>query len=105
MSHISKIEIEIQSLADLKEACRELGLEFRENQKTYRCYGATNEETGEGTCDHAIKVPKAKYEIGIVKKRPLGRRGGGGGRRLVRIRRVRRQRDEPAADDQCHEQD
>ena len=35
MSHISKIELVIHSLEDLKEACRQLGFEFMKNQKTY----------------------------------------------------------------------
>jgi hypothetical protein len=39
MSHISKIELVIQSLEDLKEACRQLGFEFMENQKTYKWFG------------------------------------------------------------------
>ena len=39
MSHISKIELVIHSLEDLKEACRQLGFEFMKNQKTYKWYG------------------------------------------------------------------
>ncbi len=73
MSHISKIEVEIQSLEDLKAACEQLGFQFRENQKTHKWYGTNKEsenntEIDLGKCDHAIKVPGAKYEIGIVKK-------------------------------------
>lgn len=73
MSHISKIEVEIQSLEDLKAACRELGFRFMENQKTHKWYGTNREpenntETALGKCNHAIKVPKCKYEIGVVKK-------------------------------------
>jgi len=75
LSHISKIEIEIQSLEDLKAACRELGFQFCEGQKDYKWYGTqresvseNNNQTALGKCDHAIKVPGAKYEIGIVKK-------------------------------------
>ena len=71
MSHISKIEVEIHSLEDLKQACKELGFQFCENQKTHIWYGTNKEsenETEFGNCDHAIKVPKCKYEIGVVKK-------------------------------------
>ena len=71
MSHISKIELEIQSLEDLKEACKVLGFQFSEGQKTYKWYGTNKEsenETEFGKCDHAIKVQKCRYEIGIVKK-------------------------------------
>jgi hypothetical protein len=73
LSHISKIEVEIQSLEDLKEACKELGFQFCGDQKTHRWYGTNREsenntKTDLGKCDHAIKVPGARYEIGIVKK-------------------------------------
>ena len=71
MSHISKIEVEIHSLEDLKQACKELGFQFCENQKTHKWYGTNKEsenETEFGKCDHAIKVPKCKYEIGVVKQ-------------------------------------
>jgi hypothetical protein len=77
MSHISKIELEIQSLEDLKLACRRLGFTFVENQKTYKWYGRwvgdsplpegiNQDELGK--CDHAISIPECSYEIGIVKR-------------------------------------
>lgn len=77
MSHISKMELEITSLADLKQACQRLGMTFIDNQKTYKWYGhwvgdaplpegITTEELG--LCSHAIKVPECTYEIGIVKR-------------------------------------
>ncbi len=62
MSHLSKIELVIYDLASLKEACKSLGLTFCENQKTFTWY------SGKGQCDHAIKVPGARYEVGIVKQ-------------------------------------
>lgn len=34
MSHISKIELVVNDLAALKEACQNLGFEFREGQRT-----------------------------------------------------------------------
>ena len=77
MSHISKIELVIQSLEDLKEACKALGFQFSEGQKTYKWYGDWQgddplpegiKEEDLGKCDHAIKVPKCRYEIGVVKK-------------------------------------
>lgn len=77
MSHVSKIELEIRSLQDLKTACRSLGLEFKEHQKTYAWFGRfmgdyplpeniTKEDLGK--CDHAISVPGCRYEIGVLKK-------------------------------------
>ena len=71
MSHISKIEVEIHSLEDLKQACKQLGFRFCENQKTHKWYGTNSEsenKTEFGNCDHAIRVPKCKYEIGVVKQ-------------------------------------
>ena len=77
MSHVSRIELEINSLEDLKQACKRLQLKFMENQKFYKWYGRyvgdaplpegiTVDDLGK--CDHAIKVPGAIYEIGIVHK-------------------------------------
>ena len=77
MSHISKIELVVNDLAALKEACQNLGFEFREGQRTYTWYGrlvgrfALPEgltESDLGKCDHAIRIPGATYEVGIVKK-------------------------------------
>jgi hypothetical protein len=61
MSHITKIAIEINNLEALKSACKELGFTFIENQKSYKWYGRANK------CEHAIRVPDATYEIGVVK--------------------------------------
>ena len=71
MSHISKIEVEIHSLEDLKQACKQLAFQFCENQKTHKWYGTSRESennTDFGKCGHAIRVPGCKYEIGVVKK-------------------------------------
>ena len=62
MSHISKIEVQINDLEALKQACKNLGLEFRENQTHFRWY------LGYGNCTHVIRVPGATYEVGIVQK-------------------------------------
>jgi hypothetical protein len=77
VSHISKIELVIKDLEALKTACKRMGFEFREGQTTYQWYGrwvgdspmpegVTEEELGK--CNHAIHVPGAKFEIGIVRK-------------------------------------
>ena len=77
MSHISKIELVIQSLENLKEACKNLGFEFMENQKSYKWYGRWVGDTpipegidikDIGKCDHAIRVPGCEYEIGIIRR-------------------------------------
>lgn len=76
MSHVSTIQAEIKSLKSIKLACKRLGLTFLENQKTYKWFGR---HVGDypipegltikdmGKCLHAIKVPGAKYEIGVIK--------------------------------------
>ncbi len=61
MSHISRIEIEVRDLATLKAACQRLGLSFKNEQKTFKWFG--NED---GACDHAIEIPGASYQIGVV---------------------------------------
>lgn len=77
MSHISRIELEIKDLSSLKEACKRLGFEFCDNQQSYQWYGRwigdsplpdgiTEDQLGK--CDHAIKVPGAQYEVGVVRK-------------------------------------
>ena len=77
MSHVSKIELEIQSVEDLKLACKRLGFTFIENQNTYQWYGrwVGDSQLPEGInvedlgkCNHAIKVLECAYEIGVVKR-------------------------------------
>ena len=62
MSHISKIELEVNDLGVLSQACTRLGLNLVKNQKTYVWYGK------DAQCDHAIRVAGAQYEIGVLKK-------------------------------------
>lgn len=76
MSHVATIKAEIKSLRSLKAACKRLGLEFMEGQKTYEWFGR---HVGDypipdgltikdmGKCLHAIKVPGARYEVGVIK--------------------------------------
>ncbi len=61
MSHISKIELEVKDLATLSQACAQLGLCLIRGQKHYKWYGK------QASCDHAIRVPGADYEIGVGK--------------------------------------
>ena len=64
-------------LPTLKAACESLGYKWLEGQKQYKWFGRfvgdyplpegiTADELGK--CDHAVKIPGAKYEVGIVKK-------------------------------------
>lgn len=94
MSHVATIEIQIKDLAALKQAAKDLGLEFRENQKTYRWYGysvgdyplpAGFTEAELGKCEHALSLGDAHrtftvgsgthnygappYEVGITRRK------------------------------------
>jgi hypothetical protein len=62
MSHISKIELEVKDLGILGQACRKLGLEFIRGKSRFKWYGE------EAPCNHAIKVPGANYEIGVINR-------------------------------------
>lgn len=77
MSHVSRIEMEINDLLTLKKACLRLGFNFCENQTTYKWYGKYvgdaplpegMQPEDLGKCNHAIKVPGALYEIGVVQQ-------------------------------------
>ncbi len=82
MSHVATVETKLTDLQAVKAACERMGWQFVEGQKKYAWYGrsvgdysaADNAldhgmtEADLGKCDHAIKVPGAKYEIGLVKK-------------------------------------
>lgn len=77
MSHLVKIELEINDLSVLKKTCQRLGLKFMQDQKQYTWFGQWVGDSPMpegvkledlGKCDHAIKVPGCKYEIGVVKK-------------------------------------
>lgn len=62
MSHISKIELEINDLKSLDRACQQMGLILNHRQTTFKWY------FGSEKCEHAIVVPGAEYEIGVVLK-------------------------------------
>ncbi len=62
MSHISKIELEVKDLGTLKQACIRLGLNIIEGKKTFKWYGEED-----SPCDHAIRIPGASYEIGVIR--------------------------------------
>lgn len=63
MSHISTLQTQINDLDALEEACHELGLELRREQKTYSTYSRTAR-----ACDAAIVLPGNvhAYEIGVI---------------------------------------
>lgn len=78
MSHVTKIEIEIRDLEALAAACTRIGCTFVPGQGFYAWYGTSVGDTplpegfaeeDLGKCEHAIRVPRASYEIGVVSRR------------------------------------
>lgn len=63
MSHISTIELEVTDLGILNQALSRMGLTFVRNKTDFTWYGK------KAACDHAIKVPGASYEIGVIKNK------------------------------------
>jgi hypothetical protein len=77
MSHVAPIELEIRDLEALKDACKELGFEFVQGQEQYKWFGVWVEDyplpegftTDDlGKCTHAIRVPGANYEVGVIER-------------------------------------
>lgn len=75
MSHIAKIELQIKDLDTLRAACEQMSLQFMPDQRFYKWYGRAVADypipegfsaADMGKCDHAIRVPGASYEIGVV---------------------------------------
>lgn len=62
MSHISKIELQVNDLSVLGSACARLGLELVRSKTTFKWYGK------DAPCAHAIRVPQADYEIGVINR-------------------------------------
>lgn len=84
MSHITDVQLRIDDLDALEEACQQLGLELQRNKTNYAWWGAFQDDSnayGEhrpsemGTCDHAIKIQgdaprngsSGPWEVGVVR--------------------------------------
>lgn len=82
MSHVVKMKMLLKCLEAIKRACKRLGWTFVEGQQTYHWWGTDHDgrSVGDyplpegmtvadlGKCTHVIRVPGAKYEIGVVQK-------------------------------------
>lgn len=84
MSHVATVAIRVRNFRALAKACERLGLEFAENQKTFKWWGRWyNDYHAEdaayrqgvapadyGKCDHAIRIkgraPGSAYEVGLI---------------------------------------
>jgi len=78
MSHVVSIACELTDLDAIKAVCRELGLTFKENQKTYQWWGYSAGDyplpegftvDDLGKCEHAIGIPGTTWEIGLARPR------------------------------------
>ena len=78
-SHVVSIQVEVRDLDALQRAAESLGLEFRQDQQTYRWFGqwAGDYPLPEGMtpgqlgkCHHALAIPgkESAYEVGIVEQ-------------------------------------
>jgi hypothetical protein len=83
MSHVAKIEVEIRDLEALAAACQRIGCELHMGQREYAWFGTSVGDyplpegfkaADLGKCEHAISVPGASYEVGVVARRD-GRQG------------------------------
>jgi hypothetical protein len=91
MSHVAAIDILISKdaagIKALEAACKELGLVFVKNKKTFEWFGKWVDDYSAddaaylkaginpedyGKCLHAIQLPGCQYEIGVV-NRPDGK--------------------------------
>ena len=83
MSHICTLKVELRDLAAIKAACQRMGWQLRQGQATFRWYGRYIGDYPDfekrlrslginpadyGKCTHAIRVPGADYEIGLVQQ-------------------------------------
>jgi hypothetical protein len=75
VSHIVTIETKLHDLGAIRAACSRLGFTFVEGQQSYKWYGEWVGDTPMpegmskadlGKCNHAIRVPGASYEVGVV---------------------------------------
>jgi hypothetical protein len=78
MSHVAKIAIEIKDLETLDAACTRLGGTLVRGKTHYKWFGRSVGDyplpegyaaADLGQCEHAIRVPGARYEIGVVRRR------------------------------------
>ena len=80
MSHVTTVQVMIESLESLEMAANSLGLEFVRDKTSYKWYGHHVgdypipdgfKESDLGKCEHVIRVPGSEtaYEIGVVKRR------------------------------------
>ena len=86
MSHVVSIKTELRDIDAVKAACADLGLTFKQNQKTIRWFGSWANDYARddaayklgikveqyGTCDHAIEVPGSNYDIGLLRNPDTG---------------------------------
>lgn len=72
------MELIIDDLESLELACKRLGCTLIKNQKTYKWWGhhvgdyplpKGMKKEDMGKCTHAIKVPNASWEVGVIEQK------------------------------------
>ena len=80
MSHVTAVEAKVVDLDALDAACKELGVTLVRGQRTHNWFGTWMNDWNVGAaaatqgydpktfgqCDHAIRVPGSRYEVGLV---------------------------------------
>lgn len=78
MSHVVEIKTRLLSIEAIMQTCKDLGLTFKANQRTYKWWGSSAggyplpagfKKEDMGKCEHAIGVPGTTWEIGVAKAR------------------------------------
>ena len=69
MSHITQIEIAVTDVDALAQACSLIGVELRQQQKTFRSFGGAHTK-----CEMAVVDPQnaEAYELGLVRAKANG---------------------------------
>jgi hypothetical protein len=82
MSHVSTVQVQIKDLECLAKAAERCGLEFKQDQKSFRWFGRWMDDYSDagvkalgidpktyGQCEHALSVKDSDdaYEVGIVR--------------------------------------
>jgi len=62
MSHISKINLEVNNLPCLEKAVKKLGGTFHKNKTEFSYYAGRK-----GKCLHAASFPNCSFDLGIIK--------------------------------------
>jgi Protein of unknown function (DUF1257) len=69
MSHFSRVEVKLDDMEAIKEACKELGVTLSERKGQVAGYYG---ERGSIEADAVISIPGSHYQVGLVKNERTG---------------------------------